>query len=65
MKMLTRQNEQGSATLAIISVDNLCLLHQYKWPEHNQNTIAAIKGAVSRNSANLGNYKMPIKLRET
>lgn len=42
MKMLSRQNEQGSATLAIISVDNLCLLHQYKWPEHNQNTIAAI-----------------------
>ena len=24
-----------------------------------------LKGAVSRNSANLGNYKMPIKLRET
>ena len=31
----------------------------------NQNTIAGIKGAVSRNSAKLGNYKMPIKLRET
>ena len=28
--------------LAIISVDNLCLLQQYKWPEHNQNEIAAI-----------------------
>ena len=24
-----------------------------------------IKGAVSRNSAQLGNYKMPVKLRET
>ena len=24
-----------------------------------------IKGAVSRNSAKLGNYKMPVKLRET
>ena len=24
-----------------------------------------IKGTVSRNSAKLGNYKMPIKLRET
>ena len=24
-----------------------------------------IKGAVSRNSAKLGNYKIPIKLRET
>ena len=23
------------------------------------------KGAVSRNSAKLGNYKMPVKLRET
>ena len=23
------------------------------------------KGAVSRNSARLGNYKMPVKLRET
>ena len=26
---------------------------------------ANIKGAVSRNSAKLGNYKMPVKLRET
>ena len=25
----------------------------------------SIKGAVSRNSAKLGNYKIPIKLRET
>ena len=25
----------------------------------------AVKGAVSRNSAKLGNYKMPVKLRET
>ena len=25
----------------------------------------SLKGAVSRNSAKLGNYKMPIKLRET
>ena len=25
----------------------------------------ALKGAVSRNSAKLGNYKMPVKLRET
>ena len=24
-----------------------------------------LKGAVSRNSAKLGNYKMPVKLRET
>ena len=24
-----------------------------------------IKGAVSRNSAKLGNYKMPVKLRKT
>ena len=24
-----------------------------------------IKGAVSRNSAKVGNYKMPVKLRET
>ena len=24
-----------------------------------------VKGAVSRNSAKLGNYKMPVKLRET
>ena len=28
--------------LALISVDNLCLLQQYKRPEHNQNEIAAI-----------------------
>ena len=25
----------------------------------------SFKGAVSRNSAKLGNYKMPVKLRET
>ena len=25
----------------------------------------SIKGAVSRNSVKLGNYKMPVKLRET
>ena len=28
-------------------------------------TLDAFKGAVSRNSAKLGNYKMPVKLRET
>ena len=27
--------------------------------------IGFIKGAVSRNSAKLGNFKMPVKLRET
>ena len=26
---------------------------------------SSVKGAVSRNSAKLGNYKMPVKLRET
>ena len=26
---------------------------------------ANVKGAVSRNSAKLGNYKMPVELRET
>ena len=31
---------------------------------YERNT-AAIKGAVSRNLAKLGNYKMPVKLRET
>ena len=28
-------------------------------------SVCSIKGAVSRNSAKLGNYKMPFKLRET
>ena len=28
-------------------------------------SVCSIKGAVSRNSAKLGNYKMPVKLRET
>ena len=28
-------------------------------------TAQNVKGAVSRNSAKLGNYKMPVKLRET
>ena len=27
--------------------------------------VLVIKGAVSRNSAKLGNYKMPVKLSET
>ena len=27
--------------------------------------VVQLKGAVSRNSAKLGNYKMPVKLRET
>ena len=27
--------------------------------------VTSIKGAVSRNSAKLGNYKMPVKLGET
>ena len=27
--------------------------------------VLLVKGAVSRNSAKLGNYKMPVKLRET
>ena len=31
---------------------------------HRQN-LTLVKGAVSRNSAKLGNYKMAIKLRET
>ena len=29
------------------------------------NGMGYIKGAVSRNSAKLGNYKMPVELRET
>ena len=31
----------------------------------NEMTGFCLKGAVSRNSAKLGNYKMPVKLRET
>ena len=31
----------------------------------SQLSVCSIKGAVSRNSAKLGNYKMPFKLRET
>ena len=27
--------------------------------------LSGVKGTVSRNSAKLGNYKMPVKLRET
>ena len=30
-----------------------------------QNLLGHFKGAVSRNSAKLGNYKMPVKLRKT
>ena len=32
---------------------------------HQQDSNPLFKGAVSRNSAKLGNYKMPVKLRET
>ena len=47
------------------------LLKKYIWANSLEATIRNnfvmkdIKGAVSRNSAQLGNYKMPVKLRET
>ena len=34
-------------------------------PEKVKPTFSSVKGAVSRNSAKLGYYKMPFKLRET
>ena len=39
-----------------------------KWSNKVHGTIieeVCVKGAVSRNSAKLENYKMPVKLRET
>ena len=53
-----------SFTLTLLQFTGVILSDQYKsmifycQPE-------LIKGAVSRNSAKLGNYKMPVKLRET
>ena len=52
------------------------MVHRY-WQDENNKKYAVFmcchwikkpkrfKGAVSRNSAKLGNYKMPVKLRET
>ena len=37
----------------------------YFYLTENTNDNNLIKGAVSRNSAKLGNYKMPVKLGET
>ena len=37
------------------------LLHEFSRPVY----FATLKGAVSRNSAKLGNYKIPVKLTET
>ena len=34
-------------------------------PEKVKPIFSSVKGAVSRNSAKLGNYKIPFKLRET
>ena len=41
----------------------LKLLH-WNWDQPDNLTIR-LKGAVSRNSAKLGNQKMPVKLRQT
>ena len=37
----------------------------YSFQSSDCHKISFFKGAVSRNSAKLGNYKMPVKLRET
>ena len=35
------------------------------WVKRSYREQVLLKGAVSRNSVKLGNYKMPVKLRET
>ena len=45
-----------------------CIPLSYSWNKAKlsvSSTLTQLKGAVSRNSAKLGNYKMPAKLRET
>ena len=49
----------------------MALSHPERYPLHIEKSNSChvifylVKGAVSRNSAKLGNYKMPVKLRET
>ena len=43
----------------------LCILGGLTGKGGQQTGIRELKGTVSRNSARLGNYKMPVKLRET
>jgi len=45
---------------AAFDVGSSVMLHN-----HFERFCSQIKGAVSRNSAKLSNYKMPVKLRET
>ena len=40
-------------------------MHHLKVAHKDCGTSLVLKGAVSRNSVKLGNYKMPVKLRET
>ena len=53
------------ATWIVILMQNLCVASKMSILFRIFAFLGFIKGAVSRNSAKLGNYKMPVKLRET
>ena len=42
-----------------------CTFHSFLVEVQMKLGSSMLKGAVSRNSAKLGNYKMPVKLKET
>ena len=54
----------GFFTLSLFKLPNVLLCSFRTWSTQSE-FFFYFKGAVSRNSAKLGNYKMPVKLRET
>ena len=52
----------GQFSLPIGRMTRTLVIYILTLPSNSKDNI---KGAVSRNSATLGNYKMPVKLRET
>ena len=58
IKSLTRSNQVEAALSSVIVTQEYIICIEF-------GTNKVLKGAVSRNSAKLGNYKMPVRLRET
>ena len=61
------REENGSTTLRNTREKPLLAGYQKLEPSHKTPTLVSLwefKGAVSRNSAKLGNYKMPVEVRE-
>ena len=64
--LIYHANYQTTADLT--DREEIILVHRASTPTQKKNLTSletVLKGAVSRNSAELGNYKMPVKLKET